>query len=135
MGANEARHVLDMTGDLGHVLALELYTAAQALDYRQDMLNAARRLAARGDARALARKIANAPDAADPSRRQFESEIDALAKALAGTGDFHAGAAVREAHAKIRERIAFMARDRAMDGDVAAVCELIASRALVSRRG
>src|SRR3546814_1310308 len=48
MGANEARHVLEMTEDLGHVLALELYTAAQALDYRQAMLNAARRLATRG---------------------------------------------------------------------------------------
>jgi histidine ammonia-lyase len=135
MGANEARHVLEMTRDLGHVLALELYTAAQALDYRQDMLNAARRLAARGDARALARKIANAPDAGDGSRGQFEAEIGALADALAKAGDFHAGAAVREAHAKIRARIAFMARDRAMDGDVAAVCELIASRTLVTRAG
>jgi histidine ammonia-lyase len=42
MGANEARHVLAMAPDLGKVLALELYTAAQALEYRQDMLNAAR---------------------------------------------------------------------------------------------
>jgi histidine ammonia-lyase len=134
MGANEARHVLEMTEDLGHVLALELYTAAQALDYRQDMLNTARRLAARGDVRALARKVANAPDADDPSRKQFESEVDALAKALAKAGDFHAGTAVRKAHAKIRERIAFMARDRAMDGDVARICELIAIRALVSRQ-
>ncbi len=73
MGANEARHVLEMTEDLGHVLALELYTAAQALDYRQDMLNAARRLAARGDWRVLAGKIANAPDAKHPSRAQFET--------------------------------------------------------------
>ena len=54
MGANEARHVLEMTEDLGYVLAMELYTAAQALDYRQNMLNAARRLAQRGDWRALA---------------------------------------------------------------------------------
>jgi len=130
MGANEARHVLEMTEDLGHVLALELYTAAQALDYRQDMLNTARRLAARGDLRALARKITNAPDADDPSREQFESEIDALAKALAKTGDFHAGAAVRNAHAKIRERVAFMARDRAMDGDVRTITAMIAERAL-----
>jgi histidine ammonia-lyase len=130
MGANEARHVLEMTEDLGHVLALELYTAAQALDYRQDMLNTARRLAARGDLRALARKIANAPDADDPSRKQFESEIDALAKALAKTGDFHAGAAVRKAHAKIRERVAFMARDRAMDSDVRTITAMVAERAL-----
>ena len=130
MGANEARHVLEMTEDLGHVLALELYTAAQALDYRQDMLNTARRLAARGDLRALARKIANAPDADDPSRKQFESEVDALAKALAKTGDFHAGAAVRKAHAKIRERVAFMARDRAMDSDVRTITAMVAERAL-----
>src|SRR3546814_7755588 len=48
MGANEARHVLDMVEDLGHALALELYTAAQALDYGQEMLNAPRSLARRG---------------------------------------------------------------------------------------
>jgi histidine ammonia-lyase len=134
MGANEARHVLDMCEDLGYVLAMELYTAAQALDYRQDMLNAARRLAARGDWRAFASKIANAPDAAHPSRAQFEDELRALTEALASADDFHAGSAVRAAHAKIRETIAFMARDRAMDGDTRAMCELVASGALVERR-
>jgi histidine ammonia-lyase len=132
MGANEARHVLEMTEDLGHVLALELYTAAQALDYRQDMLNAARRVAQRGDWRTLASKIANAPDTTHASRAQFETEVQALAKSLVEAADFHAGSAVRRAHAKIRERIAFMARDRAMDGDVRTVCELVATRALVA---
>lgn len=127
MGANEARHVLEMTADLAHVLALELYTAAQALDYRQDMLNAARRLAQRGDWRALAAKVANAPDANHPSHAQFEGEVQALARALAEAADFQAGPAVREAHAKIRARIPFMTRDRAMDGDVKAICELVAS--------
>src|SRR3546814_9364296 len=34
MGANEARHVLAMADDLGKVLALELMTAAQALEQR-----------------------------------------------------------------------------------------------------
>jgi histidine ammonia-lyase len=130
MGANEARHVLEMTEDLGHVLALELYTAAQALDYRQDMLNAARRLAARGDWHALAGKIASMPDAGHPSRAQFESEVQALTRALANAQDFHAGAAVRRAHAKIRERIAFMPSDRAMDGDVRTITKMIAERAV-----
>ncbi|MBO9663944.1 aromatic amino acid lyase [Dokdonella sp.] len=131
MGANEARHVLEMTEDLGHVLAMELYTAAQALDYRQDMLNAARQLAQRGDWRALAAKISNAPDANHPSRAQFEREVQALTAALAEAQDFHAGDAVAQALAKIRERIAFMSRDRAMDGDVRAICELVASGTLV----
>jgi histidine ammonia-lyase len=135
MGANEARHVLEMTEDLGHVIALELYTAAQALDYRQDMLNAARRLAARGDWRALAGKITNAPDANHPSRAQFEAEVQTLTKALSESADFHAGAAVREAHAKIREHIRFMERDRAMDGDVRRICELLASGQLARGSG
>jgi histidine ammonia-lyase len=131
MGANEARHVLEMTEDLGHVLALELYTAAQALDYRRDMLNAARRLAQRGAWQALAGKIANAPGENDPARAQFEDEVRALMAALAEAEAFHAGAAVERARATIRERIAFMSRDRAMDGDVRAICELVAEGGLV----
>jgi histidine ammonia-lyase len=131
MGANEARHVLEMTEDLGHVLAMELYTAAQAIDYRQNMLNAARRLARRGDWRALAGKIANAPDASHPSRAQFEAEVRALTEALAQAPDFHAATAVSAAHAKIRARITFMTRDRAMDGDVRVMCELVAAGELL----
>jgi histidine ammonia-lyase len=125
MGANEARHVLEMTEDLGHVLALELYTAAQALDYRQEMLNAARRLATRGGWQALAAKIANAPREDQPHHPQFVAEVQQLAAALAGAGDFHAGVSVREAHATLRGQIGFMHRDRAMDGDIRAVCALV----------
>ena len=125
MGANEARHVLEMTEDLGHVLALELYTAAQALDYRQAMLNAARRLASRGGWQALAGKIANAPREDHPHYAQFVAELQQLAGALAGADDFHAGVRVRDAHAVLRRHIGFMHRDRAMDGDVGKVCELV----------
>ncbi|HJU26787.1 MAG TPA: aromatic amino acid lyase [Rhodanobacteraceae bacterium] len=130
MGANEARHVLAMTDDLSDVLALELYTAAQALDYRQEMLNAARRLAARGDWRALARKITNAPREEQAQHAQFAEEVRALMDALAGSGAFRAGTAVREAHARIRESIPFMHRDRPMDGDVARICGLVRGRRL-----
>jgi histidine ammonia-lyase len=94
------------------------------------MLNAARRVAARGDWRALAGKVANAPDEKHPSRREFEAEIQALMRALSDARDFHAGEAVQRAHAKIRERIAFMPRDRAMDGDVRAITRMIAERVL-----
>ncbi|MGA9341775.1 MAG: aromatic amino acid ammonia-lyase [Rhodanobacteraceae bacterium] len=131
MGANEARHVLEMTEDLGHVLALELYTAAQALDYRQDMLNAARRLASRGDWRALSGKISNAPRPDDPRYAVFVAETEALMEALAKADDFRSGNAVSRAHAKIRQSVAFMPRDRAMDGDVRCICELVASGCLV----
>lgn len=87
-----------------------------------------RALAERGDWRALADKISNAPDTTHPSRAQFEQEVRELAQALAHAPDFHAGAAVRAAHAQIRERIAFMARDRALDGDIRAICDWIEAR-------
>ncbi len=125
MGTNEARHVLEMTEDLAHVLALELYTAAQALEYRQDMLNAARALAARGDAEALAAKITNAPRTEHASHAQFNDEVKKLMAALADSDEFHAGPAVRAAFDKIRKEIAFMQRDRAMDQDVRRMCELV----------
>ncbi|TBR39098.1 MULTISPECIES: HAL/PAL/TAL family ammonia-lyase [Dyella] len=130
MGANEARHVLEMMEDLSHVIALELYTAAQALDFRQNMLNAARRLASRGDWKAIAAKIANAPREDHPSYEQFASEVRDLMAALAGVGDFHAGESVRGAHAVLRRYIGFMSRDRAMDGEVRTVCDLVRQRAL-----
>jgi histidine ammonia-lyase len=132
MGANEARHVLEMTEDLSHVLALELYTAAQALDYRQEMLNAARRLAARGDWQALASKVANAPREGHAHYEQFVREVKQLTAQLAEVGEFHAGEAVSKAHECLRQHIRFMHRDRAMDGDVRTVCELLQQRAMAS---
>jgi histidine ammonia-lyase len=128
MGANEARHVLEMCDDLSDVLALELYTAAQALEYRQDMLNAARAVARRGRVDLIASKISGAPPAGHPEHAQFMQEVQALCAALAGSEDFHAGAAVREALAEVRKVAPFMQRDRAMDGEVRAVCALVRER-------
>jgi histidine ammonia-lyase len=124
MGANEGRHVLDMCADLGKVLALELYTAAQALDFRRDMINAARRLAADGDVEALAAKVAGAaPGSAE--RPAFLAEVEALRAELAAAPEFQAGRAVRAAHKTIRKYIKFMATDRAMDADVAMAVRLV----------
>jgi histidine ammonia-lyase len=134
MGANETRHVLDMLDDLSHVLALELYTAAQALEYRQDMLNAARTLAARGDWKTLAGKISNAPSKDHASFAQFEQEVTRLMSALARTTDFHAGASVRAAFTAIRKEISFMQRDRAMNDDVRRITEMVSSGAFALNR-
>ena len=125
MGANEARHVLEMVDDLSHVLALELFTAAQALEYRQTMLHAAQRMARRGGWQALAGKVDNAPPADHPHYAQFVEEVQKLTRALADAGEFRAGEKVRAAHARLREVVAFLHRDRALDGDVRAVCGLV----------
>ena len=125
MGANEARHVLAMADDLGKVLALELYTAAQALDLRRDMINAARDLAARSDAEAFAAKVQGGPLPGDAVRADFLGEVDGLRAELAASAEYRPGKAVAAAHAAIRGRIPFLARDRALDGEVATALELV----------
>jgi histidine ammonia-lyase len=56
---------------------------------------------------------------------QFEAEVKALMSALHRAGEFRAGSAVRAAFEKIRARIAFLSRDRALDGDIRAICALV----------
>ncbi|KLI99767.1 aromatic amino acid lyase [Luteimonas sp. FCS-9] len=131
MGTNEARHVLAMADDLGKVLALELYTAAQALDLRLDMINAARDLARRADASALATKVQGGPAEDRGSRARFLDEVEALRVELAACAPFHPGAIVAEAHARIRQAIPFLERDRALDGEVAAAVRLVADGTLL----
>lgn len=127
MGANEARHVLAMVQDLGKVLALELYTAAQALDLRRDMINAARALSGRTDAEGLAAKVAGGPPPGAAGREGFLAEVEALRAALASSEAFHPGHAVAAAHAAIRAKIPFLDRDRALDGEVATAVRLVES--------
>lgn len=132
MGANEARHVLAMTQDLGKVLALEIYTAAQALDLRRDMINAARDLARRADAEALAAKVQGGPLPAATGRADFIVEVEALRAELAATDEFRPGPVVAAAHARLRQSIPFLDRDRALDGEVATAVRLVESGELLS---
>ena len=124
MGANEARHVLEMTHDLAHVIALEIYTAAQALDYRRDMINAARELAKNSDPAALAKKIQNAPLPTSADYAVFMQEVEALRVELANSDEFHASKPVRAVWQRLRQDVSFMAKDRAMDTDIRKVLSL-----------
>src|SRR5690606_10908493 len=126
-----SRHVLAMVEGLGKVLALELYTAAQALDLRRDMINAARALARRADAQALAAKVQGGPEPDAPLRARFLAEVEELRAQLAAADAFHPGTAVARAHARIREAVPFLDRDRALDGEVATMVQLVSSGALL----
>lgn len=128
MGANEARHVLDMTHDLARVLALELYTAAQALDLRRDMINAARELARRSDAEQFAGKIGGSPTVGSASREAFLAEAEGLRQELANSPEFAPSPKVGAALAALRERIAFMTHDRAMHRDIEEVVGWVEAR-------
>ncbi|HEY0503675.1 MAG TPA: aromatic amino acid lyase [Lysobacter sp.] len=132
MGANEARHVLAMADDLGKVIALELYTAAQALDLRRGMINAARELAGRGDSAALAAKVAGGPMPGTLEYDAFLDEVEALRAELASSPEFQPGRAVAAAHAAIRREIPFLDRDRALDGEVATAVRLVREGAILA---
>jgi histidine ammonia-lyase len=131
MGANEARHVLAMADDLGKVLALELYTAAQALDLRRDMINATRDLADRTDAAAFATKVQGGPLPTSDEAPSFLAEVEALRAELSAAEAFHPGDAVARAHAALRAAIPFLDRDRALDGEVATMVRLVSEGALL----
>ncbi|HWG67481.1 MAG TPA: aromatic amino acid lyase, partial [Rhodanobacteraceae bacterium] len=91
------------------------------------------RLAAKGGWQALAAKIDNPPPVAgDAQRAQFESELQALAAHLADAGNFRPGGAVADAHGRLRQAIAFMHRDRAMQHDIAEACRLVRERAFIA---
>jgi len=132
MGANEARHVLAMVGDLGKVLGLELLVAAQALDLRRDMINAARELAHRSDAEGFAGKVLGGPLPEAAERADFLAEVDALRAQLAETQAFQPGKAVAAAHALLRKRIPYLGRDRALDAEVAAAVALVADGSVLA---
>ena len=125
MGANEARHVLDMTYDLARVLGLELYTAAQALDFRKDMINAARRLVKVEGVGSVEKKIGLSPRIGDDNHKVFQDEVRELSEELAHTVEFQPGRAVAAAHEVIRRSIPFMHRDRALDAEVNLAVSLV----------
>ncbi|HSR64080.1 MAG TPA: aromatic amino acid lyase [Xanthomonadaceae bacterium] len=125
MGANEARHVLAMADDLGKVLALELYTAAQALDLRRGMIDAARELASRTDAAGFATRIQGGLQPGDADRQAFLADVEGLRSELATAPAFRPGRVVVAAHAAIRAEIPFLGHDRALDGEVATAVRLV----------
>jgi histidine ammonia-lyase len=131
MGANEARHVLAMATDLAKVIALELYTAAQALDFRKEMINAARTLAANHELVELAKKIHGAPLPNSADYAVFLDEVAQLRCELAESSEFIPGQPVAAALQVLRQHIAFMTIDRAMDAEVQKIVSLVENGTLL----
>ena len=73
----------------------------------------------------LAAKVQGAPAAGSSDRDGFLGEVEGLRVELAKADAFHPGNAVARAHAAIRERLPFLARDRALDGEVATAVRLV----------
>ena len=106
MGATEARHVLSMIDDLARVIALELMTAAQAIDVRREILEGS-----------YWNEI-NEETEADPSelithREEMQSR------------SFRPSAITQKLHSTIREKIQFMREDRGLFRDVQVITQLV----------
>ena len=84
-------------------------------------------MARRADAAALAAKVHGGPVAGAPGHADFLAEVEALRGQLVRAEAFHPGEAVALAHARIRAAVPFLERDRALDGEVAAMVALVAS--------
>jgi histidine ammonia-lyase len=63
--------------------------------------------------------------AAVAATANFLAEVEGLRAELANSDAFHPGNAVARAHAAIREHVPFLARDRALDGEVATAVRLV----------
>ena len=126
MGTNEARHVLEMLGDLQTALALELLTACQGIELRQAMINAACAAGQAGPQR-LAPKIDGAPEPDAALRPEFEADVARLAADLAALPPIGPGPVAAAVLESLRQAgVAFLERDRALDGDIRAVCAWMA---------
>lgn len=130
MGATDALDLMAMLGDLEQVLAIELLTVSQALELRQRMLAAARRLA--GDSAALAGRIDRPQALPAAAEARFASELDALAHDLRDQAAGAGGAVAAAVLAQVREAgIDFLHYDRVLTGDLERVAALVRSGAPV----
>lgn len=130
MGTNEIRQVYEMTADLRRVLALELFTATQALEYRVQVLNAANAVASHmGTLRA---KIRNISPVRPEQTTALAADIKALQEDLKRLAQVHPSPISQRVLGAVRAAgIAFVARDRLLKPDLDRCEALLESRELV----
>jgi histidine ammonia-lyase len=131
MGATDALDLMAMLADLEQVLAIELLTVGQALELRQRMLAAARRLA--GDSAALASRIDRPQALGAAAEASFAAELEALAVDLREQAAGAGGAVATAVLAQMREAgIDFLEYDRVLTGDLERVAALVRAGAPVA---
>ncbi len=130
MGTNDARHAWRMMKGLESVLALELLTQTQALDYRQQVLAAAGELAQFG-LQALRTKVRNvAVDSVEVEL--LATDIKRLQSELRKLSNAQPGPIAASLLRYVREHgVSFMGRDRIISADIEAAETIVRERALI----
>ena len=132
MGTTEARHVLEMIGDLEKVLALELLVGTQALEFRLQILGASYSLATSLGVQALRSKLRNLSQVTSEESVALAEDVKRLQTDLKQLKDVRPAAASASVLDLVRTRgIAFMAHDRLLAPDIAAAIALVESGEVV----
>ncbi|MCB1629601.1 MAG: aromatic amino acid lyase, partial [Xanthomonadales bacterium] len=132
MGANDALHAYKQTADLGRVLAIELLVATQALEYRLQILDAARELAADPDAQRLRSRLRNLSPVTAAQTERLEQDIEQLRADLAELASAKPGRAAQQVLDQVRDAgIAFVDRDRLLGPDMRIAEALVESGELL----
>lgn len=133
MGTTEARHVLEMLGDLEKVLALELLVGTQALEFRQQILAASYGLATNLGVQALRSKLRNLSQVSSEESPTLAEDVKRLQADLKQLKDVRPAPAAAAVLELVRRRgIAFMAHDRLLAPDIEAAIALVESGEVVA---
>lgn len=133
MGATDGRDLWQMTADLEQVLAIELLTASQALEYRLQLLEGAYTVAIRLGTQALRRKIRNISPARPEDAGTLAEDIKRLQADLKPLQAVKPGVATQAIVKAIREAgVAFVERDRYLGDDLQRMHALLQGRRLIT---
>ena len=132
MGTNDARHALAMIEQLESVLALELMTALQALEYRIQVLDAAANLATNIGIQGLRSKIRNVSPVKPADSELLAADVKRLQADLRKLSTVKPSPVALRALSVVREAgLSFMARDRLLAPDIELAQKLIRKRAVL----
>lgn len=132
MGATDGRDLWQMCSDLDQVLAIEVLTAAQALEYRLQLLDGAYTVAIRLGTQALRRKIRNISPARPEDAGTLAEDIKRLQADLKQLQSVRPGIAAQALLKAVRDAgIAFVERDRYYGEDLKRALDLVQGRRLI----
>ena len=132
MGTNDARHALAMVEQLESVLALELMTALQALEYRMQILDAAASLATNIGVQGLRSKIRNVSPVKPADTELLAADVKRLQADLRKLSSVKPSAVALRALNVVREAgLSFIARDRLLSTDIELAQKLIRKRTVL----
>lgn len=133
MGTTEARHVLEMLGDLEKVLGLELLVGTQALEFRLQILGASYTLATSLGVQALRSKLRNLSQVSREESVTLAEDVKRLQADLKQLKDARPAAPIAAVLKLVRERgIEFLAHDRLLTPDLEKAIALAESGEVVA---